>query len=412
MKKIEITLKEMLIYVLRRWYVVLAVAAVVAVGYSLYSNKAYEQVKAQHQVDVAAYEKALAAYETDIARSKEKGEKLEAEIASIRDYLDNSLRMTVNPYDYAVSTITLDFDSEENNTILNRATNHYLLLAQEAPLETILADVVPQGTNFSYIKEAISYRRQDNDILVISAMGNEQINPEDITKSLLAYLRSKKDLVDATAGSHSFSVMDDGLYRGSDVSLVNVRNVQEARITAVERQLAALKVEKPVAPQAPASKGGLLLGVLAGLVAGVLIALICYLLFLPIQYGSQVQKQLGLQYFGKIEKSGDALHNLDLVAANIGEKATNCNSILILESSTRNSPVEAVQALRKDAGLQHISLLSGADLQSKPETIKALGDVDGVVLALEQYHSRIRKVWADVERVTQSGKPVLGYFVQ
>ncbi len=505
MKKVEISFKEVAIAVLRRWYVVLIVAAAFAFAFSTYARDkaqknalaeaefqvqvAFDEEMAEHESKLAAYEteydkrfaeydqkraayeaereaydkklpehlkaqrKAMADYEKasaeywrNLPANKQTVEDLKAQISAVEDYLKHGIRTNVDPYNHRSATLTMDFDTEQNNTILNRATNHYLALAQEAPFATILQGVIPEGYNPAYVQEAVSLRKVDNDLLVISAIGTDQIDPEAVVKAVVDYLATQQDLVTRSAGQHTYKVLDEGSRLGMDIGLVNVRAAQENRLNALNRWLtdtenaikakpilpveeeleAPVKPVRPPKPMKPATpvKEALVssvqtetqpgvtirdwvMGALGGLVLGVLLVMICYLFRLPVQYATQPQKQLGMRYLGGRPGGKEA----QLIAANLKESARALPNLLLTGRLPEDTLDAVERTIKAQEGMDAHVLQTGTDVLENPDTVAKLSQADAAVLVVKQYHSKLRDINSDMERIAQSGKPLVGYIV-
>ena len=424
MKRIELSMKEFITVVLRRWLPILLGAIVFAAAYSFLSYQVQERSAKRQQ---AEYKKDLAEYELKQAKVQTRVDTLTKRNESIEDYLSNSIMMTVNPSDRALATINISIDTQGNVEALNRVASHYMLLAANIPLIKVLEEIVPEDQNEAYLREAIDIKTTDASIVSISAVGTSNVDPERVVQAVYDYLAAQKEVVASSAGAHTLSILNQGLVRGADSSIADRRTKQENALTASKKLLKEITIEEP---KLSLEKTGWTKRITVGLVAGFFLAVLAilalYILRLPIQYPEQLQRQLSVRYLGRFlnNKSGSSAPRrtpfgrksktsekdaLDLIAANLTEVIGVNKTILITGRLSEETLAETTNLFKAALGPESPAFLSGTKVNTNADTVRKLADADAVVLVERLYNSKLREINRDIERVTLSGKEVLGY---
>lgn len=387
MKTISVSLKEMLLAVLRRWYVLLVIAIMFAGAYALVSRRSY-----QSKVNSLSMN-------TEIAAQIKAQEK---DIQAQESYIKHSILYNSDPLNIPVASLDLDIDSAGPASEQAKISNHYLTLAQGLKLSEVLKGLVPDSLGEPLLKEIISFKRVDNDIVNIQVLGNQGYDPLRVAYALMEQLQLKRDIVRASAADHSLSVLGEKSSHQMDQSVQNLRNTTDKNLADAKAKLEKLQAANPAALKRPSLIRDGLLGGFAGLVLGALLVLMVYLIFLPIQYKKQPQDQLGLRYLGDIAKQAE------LSTANLKE-ATGPNISLLLTGRVEEKALaEAAETLRQGDGP---AMLTGANLHQDAATVGKLAQAEGVVLLLVLGKSRVRNIAEDIQRVDQSGKKLVGYFI-
>lgn len=526
MKRVELSLRELATFVLRKWYVVLMVTAAFCAVFLPYSQRSYakqqkqaeitynqelatydkdlesykkesaiyEKVMNKYQQELDKYEKLTAAYllnmdkyqlnmdthlldmkkylsERDlfdkelstyqkdldlyltepgayhdkIGTDNTRIELLSAQKAEILDYLKNSILMTVNPYDYAYGKLLVNVDIEEvNNSILNRVTNHYVELLKGASLPELFRGIVPDTLKESYIWDALTIKRVDNDIVSIEVIFKDDIDSEKMLDAFWDYMKANQELVAETAGDHTLSILVKEVGRTANRSLIDQRNRQKAALAAVEKALIIPEPKRPVAPKLPVEprqpaeprqpveprnkkpvepekpvkavirKMPLALGLVAGMSVGVLLTVVLYMLRLPVQYPEQVQRQLKTKFLGRLmpaARPDERARSARLIAENVREASLNCESLLLLSRSCASVGADEMNEIQKALQAYVSKVEIAQDILDDPDAVRKMSEASCVVIVEKLYTSRMRDINWDLERIQYSSAELVGYVI-
>ncbi|HQA98591.1 MAG TPA: hypothetical protein PLF62_11650, partial [Clostridia bacterium] len=112
MKKIEVSLRELIIFILRKWYLIL-IAAIIFTGFSVIGSNQRMQ-KTQQQLDenlrqkTEKYQQDMEVYLATTETNSRRAELLTAQKAETEAYLNDSVMMTINPYDFAIGVLSYE----------------------------------------------------------------------------------------------------------------------------------------------------------------------------------------------------------------------------------------------------------------------------------------------------------------
>lgn len=407
MKKIEVSTKEIVIYAFRHWYII----AILAIGLSvaLYALGS-DRRNAEHLRLMEVYNKQKAAYE----QSTPVLDGLYTKKAEIENYLNYGNLVNVDPYDYSTASITLDVNTDADTPEMNRIANHYAEIFKSAPLLSVLSKVVPENQNEAYLREVVRLARIDNDLLVISAIGNDQIDPLAVVDTVAAYLISNKSVVEKSAGAHELTMMIREEGRGIDRSLVDVRTRHENALIAVNKQIDAARVTEPKMPAIlDNSVRDIVAGFIGGAILGLLLVVAFYLIKMPIQFPDQLMRQFSIRYIGKIKFSNNKIvdsNDLHVTNENLREAAAGCESVLLLgDSYLKDSPFLKEYADSLKSGYANITYAN--DILNNADAVKKLQSTACTVLVCSLHSSRVRQVDKEFRRVALSDNKVIGYIV-
>lgn len=429
MKKIEVSLRELIIFILRKWYLIL-IAAIIFTGFSVISSNQRMQ-KTQQQLDenlrqkTEKYQQDMEVYLATTETNSRRAELLTAQKAETEAYLNDSVMMTINPYDFAIGVLSYEVNTDEGNTILARVTNHYVQLGNDANLLDILEGLIPQQQNEAYLRDAIRIIKVDNDIISIIVTGNDEMDPLAVADAIGQYITSKHDQVTQSAGTHTLSVFSREIKRDTDRALVDARARQQTLLASINNQLNALIVPEPQPPVAVENENrvnetslndnrAIVQGIIGGIAIGVVLALIWYFFTLPVQYKEQLERQLNVRYLGSYQPGRDTDHGSKanrLIIENLKEVSPECKKILLMGRKTNDKTLQAIDALQKDLLADFPETSSTYDILNNPDAVQKLSQADCVVFVEKLFTSRVRDVNQDLHRITQANKPVVGYVI-
>ena len=361
MKRIEISLKEILVYVLRRWKPILAFAVTLAVVVGVYG---YIWPNSSR-------------------------------VGSKTKFVDNTNLLTT----LSLSIDLIDYNPDYGVTmsaIFSNLGTRYLIVAQGAHLAKILDGIAPR--NFSdidlqnYVKVEIPTPGIIN-IVVAEADGIDSIKA---TEAIYGYLRHQTELFYRNVSKHELTILAS----------------KSTFLTEDPTSLAAVLVSSEI----------IALGV--GFVLAILGAAAIYIIGLPIQIPQQIQRQLDIRYLGGVRRKrhlslGDRFAGLlrmdneekamEIIAANVHDFAGDHKRILVTGTVTKELLKVFTQKIAEVHRMSDVLFVHGSDINNNANTIVMLKDNDAVILVERIDESKLKRINEVKERLDMSGKEILGY---
>ena len=369
--KVEISLKEIMVYILRRWKAIIVFASVLAilvVGYN------YFKLMPRNNTNVASEAVSVAPVN-------------QATKLSLSIDLINFVATSADSYHITLAT----------NDLLTKLTNRYLLIAQGAQYAEILKDIVPSTVSKDVLHDSIRVESPTMGVIDIAVSGIKGVDSSKVAFAVYDYLLSYTETVSKSITEHALSFVANS---SDEISLsVGVKSFESVYSTA-------------------------LVAFIAGMIIAVLVAAVLYLICLPIQIPEQVQRQLGIRYIGGYRKKkffslGDKLAGslrmagegeaTGLVYANL-KSFIGSNTKILITGSIDEGLVKAfadkIALINKEADVMFIT---GANINKCASGVNALMDSDAVVLVESIDHSRLKRIKDEKDRIEMSGKDIVGY---
>ena len=375
MKKVEISMKEILVYVLRRWKPIVGFALILAILLGGYS---YSQ-------GIPSTEEAIPNLaEPDIVESDQ------TTLLSLSIDLDLTGFEKYREY----------HDNIAKNDILVKLQARYLIVAQGAPLTEILSGIVPADYGDAQLDRLVKVENPSAGIINIAVSGADDVDSKMAAAAIYEYLSGRSESLSQSVSPHKLSILASSS--------------------------SAVASESAPVPTAGDAKyiSSALMGLLIGLVVGILAAAFFYLVALPVQIPEQIQRQLDVRYLGGVRRKkrlslGDRLAGslrladeeqaMEIISANLREFSGNYKRILFtgtVPGGTIKAFADKMSMYSKD---NEGFISYGADINKDADTIKKLADSDAVVLVERMDASKLRHVNEIRERIDMSGKEILGY---
>lgn len=450
-KTVELSLKELFIVLLRKWWIIVLCTAVVAAitGATSFLDRKnnLDELYRRYYVNLDAYNQEIRANENVIKYLTDK--KNAGEI-----YNKNSILMHIDPFNMRVAYLTLvvnaarpaDISSSFNLDSLNASiTNVYRTLVTSIPLSNFLPDAVKDKYSEYYLRELVNINAEESsnqidtkrNVLTLKAVGNEDIDPLVLLNNIFTYLQQHQDNVSEITGDHYLASLGAYETTESDAELAKVlSDKREAlaedsvQIKKLEDELDKIRSRKPALPSL--LRGSIRTVVINSLIAAVIFSILVvayYIVFIPIQTDEQIQWQTGIRYLkgglykrGKtfIGRWGDKLSGVDKLASEKDTKAliqanikdalqSRYDSVLLtgcVAQTVLDSFVEELSVACKDIGTDFIAF---RDVANNPLAIEALSKVQAVLFVERIDETKLKKVYRAVERVRQSDKIIIGY---
>ena len=373
MKQVEISMKELLVYILRRWRIIIGFALLFALALGGYS------------------------FLTQSSR-------LNGGEASANIDFGTQLSLTIDLVGFNNKGLAAHTENTAKNDRLNKLRDRYLLIAQAAPLSDILKDVAGVETVDAEMINLVNIESPSVGILNITVIGNHGLNTGLAAEAIYKYLQGFTDQLSESVSDNILSV----------IAKKSLTSASAGESTGNGRFNARSYVMNSV------------IGLLIGFVAGVLFVASIYLIRLPLQTPEQVQKLLGIRYLGGVRRKtrlslGDRLAGslrvsqaneaMEMISANLGEFVGNNKNILVTGTISGTVIDEFTKKLALDFKEKELSFVSGPDINKNAETVTELGKCDAVVLVERIDCSQLKHVNEVKERIDMSGKEILGYIL-
>ncbi len=366
MKTVEISLKEILVYVLRRWKLILAFTLIFALLVGGYSFVQMNSNKSPEAADIANKTTTLS-YSIDLDMSN---------FIAYRTYNDN----------------------QAINDITKKLQERYIVIAQGAPLAEILKNIVPAGLVEAQIRNFVKVESPSIGIVNISATVPVGIDSNKVTREIYNYLLGQVESLSQSISAHTLSVLASSVSTQTDTFFKPRNSTEFIKFTVM--------------------------GLLIGLAAGLLAVICIYLIKLPVQTPAQIQHQLGIKYLGGIQRKkrlslGDRLAGslrmadegkaMKIISANLREFLSGQKRILVTGTVSEDYIKAFSEQIAAEFKNDDIIFNHGEDINKDADTIKKLSASDAVILLERLDISKFRHINEEKERLDMSGTAILGY---
>lgn len=444
-KTVELSMKELLIVLLRKWWIILLCAVLVASAFGLktysdrYANR--DEMNRRYQVNLDAYNQEIRAKENEI-------QYLVNRIAAGELYNNNSILMQIDPFNMYAAHMTVivnaqhpagETGSSSLDSINSTIIGAYRSIVESAPLAKLLSGIVLKEYEESYLKELVTIEDTDTakkNLLIISVVGNEAIDPADVLSVLFSFLEEQQENVAKSTTPHQLVSLGAYASIESNAELAKTQSdKREAlaedsiKIKKLEEDLDKIRGGKPTAPSL--IRGSIRSAAIATLISIIVIAFIIivdYIVHIRIQTDEQIQSQLGIRYLngglykkGKLfGKWGDKLSCVErlasekeikaLVHANIKEAACGKYDLILVTGTVAQEVVDGfANELTQLCGGHGTEFVASRDVANNASAIDTLNKSQAVIFIERIGESKLKKVYRGIERVRQSNKDIIGY---
>lgn len=372
MRTLEISLKEIFVYLLRRWKAIATIAIVVAllfVGYGYYQNSSTKVSPDMVATDEASTDQYTLSLSIDLTAFK-----------------------GTSPDSYHITLAT--------NDLLNKIQNRYLTIVQGASFSEILKGLVPETSTEEDLRQSISVVSPLIGMLNINVVGKGKTQSEEIAEAVYKYLSKFEDPISTSVTPHSLAVLTKGV----------IAPVEGVATTGRKADYVF----------------NALIGILLGLFLAIVAYSTIYLFKLPIQVPEQIHRTLGVAYIGGVQrgkrlswadKAAGALRiaseeaAIPFLSANLRELSGGKRRILFTGMIPEKEIKELADKITIALNGSDIAVQHGADINKTTATIQSLAETDGVVLVERIDFSQVKRIHDEKERIQMSGKEILGYIL-
>lgn len=252
-----VTLKELFALALRRGKFVLCIAVICAILIgSIQISKAVSLAKSDENTEEKIEERYQNALEIYVEQKKSLEKQLAAAkqtLASQQEYNEHSLKMRLDPYNEAVSTISLAitevnpevfqqvFLLEETpiDYIISKIQNQYLIYWNSLDLEQALYNNVYPRTSDKYLREIVHLTIANGGSLTITALGETRQNAQTLANAVYDCLLTAQPTISNTAYPHTFTMINQTTKILVDEDIKNVQQTNYDNISLYEADIAA-----------------------------------------------------------------------------------------------------------------------------------------------------------------------------
>ena len=430
MRTIELSLKEIFVFILYRWVPILLCMCLFA---ALLGGYAFIQ-----QPRGEALQQALAEHEAKLSLAKEEAadeiEQLNGRKKSVEHML-NAVE-SLNPADRSVSTLKAQITYDPVMVDPYKLSNQYVAFFDEIPLVEVFNNGLSAGYDDDSLRALVSstvvYVNQLPLQLDIQAIAANDFSSEDAVNRIFDYLVVNNEKVAAIGGTHvlnevsTVTVHDEetnSFYSSVVAQQKNVLSDINAQIKSINSGISNIEKQQPGVGSSLYNMASL--GAAIGLVIGILVAAMIYVYRIYVVLPEQIQNRLDIQYLGGIRRikwagAANSLAGNYMLLSTEGEAieyiATNIASLIAPQSTilfTGSVPTDEIadfvaKLLKVEAMDSHKALISG-EINANAQTIKMLPNADCVVLVERIKASRMIQVNRQLRRYEKSNKSVIGY---
>lgn len=449
MKNNEITFKELLIPVLRKWKVVIVLILVVTSAFGGYiyrsSRNAIDKQLEIYQEKIEIYNRSREAKEEEIVFNRVKA-------ASQEEYNRSSLLMQIDSKNVLVGTLVfsveiapdifyLDLANQTTlgvidlkETLSEKIINQYLMFANASGLSAFMDLPLPENVKEIYLREVLNVEAS-NGIVTITAFGTDLMGADVMARSVYEYLLQKQPLISSTVKEHTLTVLEESTKIVIDATLAQRQEDNKNqvvlslnRISKIYEELQKMQSEKPVIPSLKSDlETAIIMGVIFGIFLGVIAVVLPVLVKLPVQLPEQIQNQFGIRLLGGIKRvrkdplirAADRLAGnylmaneteaYSIIAANLREVLGNNRRILVTGTLREEQIRDFATRLAKEIDVNEVELVISPSVNTSAEAIHSLSEADAVLLVERLHKSHMKQVFQIKERILLSGKPILGH---
>ena len=430
MRTIELSLKEIFVFILYRWVPILLCMCLFA---ALLGGYAFIQ-----QPHGEALQQALAEHEAKLSLAKEEAADEIGQLNGKKKSVEHMLNAveSLNPSDRAVTTMKTQITYDPVMVDPYKVSKQYITFFDEVPLGEVFSNRLSIGYDVESLHELVSltvvYMNQLPVQLDIQAIAASNFSSEDAVKKIYDYLVVNNEKVSSIGGTHVLNEVSTITIRDEDAnsfysSIISKQKSiladLDAQVKSISDGIMNIEKQKPGVGSSLFNTVGLGAGI--GLVIGLLFTAMVYVYRVYVVLPEQIQNRLGIQYLGgirRIKRAGAANslagnymlsstegEAIEYTAANIANLVDNQKSILITGSLSKKDLSAFTSDLLKDDQMTSYKVLVSGDITVDAETLKVLSDVDGVIFVERLMTSTMGRINKQLYRYNISSKKVIGY---
>lgn len=431
MRSVEISLKEILVYILYKWIPILLCGVIIASfigGYSFLKiprGEALERIKEENQKIVAENEAEILA--------------TNAKIAELEQYIENiqSLSSFTNK---KIAKVEADIAFDPITTDISRVRSGYTNLFRSMNLQNTLSGLIPADYSDDHlrllIKIGIKSDAKTPNKLTITSLGGDGFDAQAVVEKVFEYFTQQHADKLNTYGEHSLTFMNFALDDAKDRQTLFDDEIKKQQ-NSINELKGAISYNKDIIKETRELEGTSLnslikpvtFGFVLGIVLGVVIMALTYVIRLVLVIPEQVQERLNIRYIGGLNyrpaltigklaevAAGGFLffkhkvEAIDYIVVNLSEMISENSTLLV----TGSVPSEVLTSFSDDLVntgklSDSIKMIISQDITTTADGIDKLLQTDYVVLVERLGMSTLKRVKHQSDRIALSGKCLMGY---
>lgn len=430
MKKIEISLKEIVVSIFYHWKSILLLMIVVGgVGAGIaYSRQTHGE----------EYIRSLSAYDEMLRSADSIVDEL-----SIQKGIDSALMVAIfgdkGVSRGSVTDMIIRINYNPVVTDIYKTANSYLSFFNDTDFNTVLSNTVePQlkGANLSSLVSINDdsqglLNTQDASLLSIRAIGVDTKSSDDIARAVYDYL---VDFSERAGGStlELIEARNTDLGNNPDMHSRLVSQFQrgirdyDSRISVAEKEYKTLLRNRP---------NNLLnmiqiaaIGAGFAFIISIMTLFIYHLSRLPLVLPEQIQMHLGIRYLSGVRtkpgymlgRVGDMIAGKHLIfpnlsiamqfaEASLSNELSSTVNVLFTGTVSAKAALEAANAFGETISGEKTTIKAAGNICNSVEAMRLLSGSDVVILVESLRESKLREIYFSVSCINKAKKPIIGY---
>ena len=448
-----IYLKDLIFVVLYQWKKLLIGAVVLAVvlgGFQgitglidLKSPEKLEAITKQNQIQTERYE-------AEVESLKKQIETLRNQVRSQQEYLDNSLLMQLQPYDFYEASLVIYVDTDyqilPEMAYQNINPAHAIMKAYESLLlgnDCLQAMADAMDSEPRYLKELISIScnyesgTSNANMMHITAKATDEAQAQQLLDLLIQQLGVQQKNIFSSVGSHSYRIVEQATRKAFSQALADQQKAENERLatllseqTTVQSNQAALT---PPSLQSDSGKAVLkktiifaVIGAVAAVFLGVVILWIGHITSPKVYSCRTLDNRTDAKCLGAMPTgSGDRIYNrlqalegrvqiqpeeqAAILAALIRSLSKDTTHLLVTGDVSAEDRTVLLEAISK--AMPGVQVSSTDDILKSAAALNTLAQCDTVLLVEQCKLSTYRDINRRIEWISDQGKQLLGCVV-
>ncbi len=431
MRSVEISLKEILVYILYKWIPILLCGVLFASLISGYSflkiprGEALERIKEDNQ-------KIVAENEAEILTANTK-------IIELEQYIENiqSLSSFTNK---KIAKVVADISFDPITVDIARIRSGYTSLFRSMNLQSLLTGLIPADYSDDHlrllIRVSIKSDSKSPNKLTITALGGDGFDAQAVVERIYdSFVEQHANRLNIN-GEHTLTMADRSLTDAKGNETLYEEEINKQR-TSINEYKSAISYYNDIIKQTRQTENiGLsslikpaVIAFLIGVILGVVIASLSYVIRLVLVIPEQIQQRLDIRYLGGLNykparsfgKLAEAVAGrflffkrkneaIDYIAVNLNEMIQEKGSLLITGSLSPELMSSFSKDLADSGKLDSsVSIVVSPNITTTADGIDKLLQADYVVLLERIGRSTIKRVKQQSDRIALSGKNLIGY---
>lgn len=431
MRSVEISLKEILVYILYKWIPVILCGVFIASLFGGYTflkiprGEALERIKEANQ-------KIIAENEAEILATN-------AKIAELEQYIENiqSLSSFSNK---KIAKVEAEIAFDPITTDISRVRSGYTSLFRSMNLQKTLSGLIPADYSNDHlrllIKVSIKSDAKSPNILTITSLGGDGFDAQAVVEKMFEYFTQQHAERLNTNGEHTLTFSDSSLDDAKNKQTLYDEEIKKQR-DAINEYKGAVSYYNDIIRQTRQmeSKGlaslikPVILGFAFGAVLGIVFVALIYVIRLVVVIPEQIQERLKFRYIGglnyrpalTVRKLAEGIAGsflffkqkkeaIDYIAVNLNEMINENCKLLVTGSLSPEILTSFSDDLANSIKLStSITIIVSQDITTTADGIDKLLQADCVVLVERIGVSTLKRVKHQSDRIALSGKNLIGY---